>query len=423
MTPAEATQQQAEMTLLAQAMTATELSLEQIEEVRPDDLQDRRHQFIWRTILDELKDGGRDCPSLVVIDRLRKMGAIETSGGVDYIESFDALFGSRALGSLSRAIESVLECSRMHKISEVAKEVAASADGYSSAAALSGLRAALDTIEDNKQTRVMPALDALTTGLDDAFKVGIRTGTPLDRRIDLTPGRMYVLGGRPGHGKTTLTLQLVLHMLAENPEAVVLFASCEMTETELALKALCCIEGHDYITPLRALGGAGQNTVKLAAATRSGILKRLFVKPSRSIDDVCADAHRIHRTTPLTCVVVDYLSAFSAPSGTISETRTREVGAVSRECKSLAQRLNCVVLAASQLNRASKASAVPTLVHLRDSGEIEQDADGVMLLHRPDHDDENAVAQLLIAKNRWGELGTVHLTPDLGAHRFGWSGG
>jgi replicative DNA helicase len=79
-----------------------------------------------------------------------------------------------------------------------------------------------------------------------------------------------------------------------------------------------------------------------------------------------------------------------------------------------------VVLAASQLNRASKDSALPTLRGLRDSGVVEQAADGCLLLHRPDHDDPEATAQLLIAKNRWGELGALDLVPDLQNHRFGW---
>ena len=87
----------------------------------------------------------------------------------------------------------------------------------------------------------------------------------------------------------------------------------------------------------------------------------------------------------------------------------------------MAQRLRCVVLAASQLNRAAKASIKPQAHHLRDSGCIEQDADGILLLYRPDHEDKEATAQLLLAKNRWGELGAIDVVPDLGNHRFGWS--
>jgi len=419
-TPAEATHRQAELALLSQAMLATTINPEKIDRIRPEDFSDERHKFIWRAISEEIRDGGSDCPSLVAVDRLRRAGDLEIAGGAEYIESFASWSSTRIIASFDKAAEAVLECSRLRRISTIAKEVAFSADGFGSSSALSGLKIALDAIDQNKETKVRPALHALTHNLEDAFRSGVRTATPLDRRIALTPGRMYIIGGRPGHGKTTLTLQIVLHMLTHNPDATALFASCEMTEVELALKALCCLDGRDFITPLRA--GAGVDLVQMATVTQSPILERLFVKPCRSIDEVCADAHRLHRSQPLQCVVVDYLSAFSAPAGTVSETRSREVGAVSRECKALAQRLDCVVIAASQLNRASKAQTKPALIHLRDSGEIEQDSDGVMLLHRPDHDDDDdATAQLLIAKNRWGELGALDLVPDLANHRFGWS--
>ena len=104
----------------------------------------------------------------------------------------------------------------------------------------------------------------------------------------------------------------------------------------------------------------------------------------------------------------------------LSVAELQRLGYPASTAEALAQNLDCIVLAASQLNRASKDSAVPTLRALRDSGEVEQDADGVALLHRPDHDDDNATAQLLIAKNRWGELASIELVPDLANHRFGW---
>ena len=418
MNPAEATAEYSELTLLSLTLMATKLDPQEVERVKPDDLLDPRHRLIWKAILDEVRDGGKDCPSLVVVDRLKKLGAIRTAGGVAYIDSFNDFYSKRSLGSLPNAVESVLAAAKARRLADVARGVLDAAEGHTHAAALATLRDALDHIEDGGEALATPALHALTHGLGDVFRSGLKTGTSLDRRIDLAPGRMYVLGGRPGHGKTTLTLQLVLHMLGANPDATALFCTCEMTEAEVALKALCCIERRDFITPLRQLGGAGAGTVALAAATNAGILSRLFIKPSRSIDDVCSDAYRLHKSQRLNIVVVDYLSAFTAPAGGKHETRSREVGAVSRECKALAQRLDCVVVAASQLNRASKASATPQLVHLRDSGEVEQDSDGVLLLHRPDHEDPNAIAQLLIAKNRWGEVGSIDLVPDLGNHRF-----
>lgn len=422
MTPAEATAKQAELALLAQAMFATKLDLAKIEKVQPEDFQNEHHRAIWRAILAEVRDGGEDAPTLVVVDRLRQAGDLETAGGASYVESFGQYKMSRMLAGFDQAAAALLECSRLRKIGAIARQVADAAEGWgdSSKTALESLKTALESVEKNASVKLTDAFYTLTTDLSEAFRRGLKTGTPLDDRVNLAPGRMFVVGGRPGDGKTTITLQLALHMLRHNPEAVCLFASCEMTEAELALKALCCLEGRDFIKPLRDEAPKAFDAVVMAANTQAPILGRLLIKPSRSIDDVTSTAHQLSRRVQLACVVVDYISAFSAPAGTRLETRTLEVGAVSRECKGLAQSLDCVVLVASQLNRAAKASVKPQPHHLRDSGAIEQDADSILLLYRPDHDDAESSAQLLVSKNRWGELGAIDLVPDLANHRFGW---
>ena len=423
MTPAEATARQAELTLLSQSMFATTLDPQKIEAITPADFQNERHRAIWRAIVTEVREGGKDAPSLVVIDRLRQSGDLEIAGGAEYVESFGQYKTERILAGFDKAAASLLECAKLRKIGSIARQVADAADGWgdSSKTALESLRSALDTVEQDASVKIQPAYYALTNNLEEAFLPGLPTGTPLDRRMSLTPGRMYVIGGRPGDGKTTIALQIALHLLRKNPERISLFATCEMTEAELALKALCCLEGRDFITPLRKGEAGAMDNVLLAVNTQATILNRLLIKPSRSIDDVCADAHKISRSAQIGCIVVDYLTSFSAPGGSKLETRTLEVGAVSNECKAMAQRLRCVVLAASQLNRAAKASIKPQAHHLRDSGCIEQDADGILLLYRPDHEDKEATAQLLLAKNRWGELGAIDVVPDLGNHRFGWS--
>ena len=87
----------------------------------------------------------------------------------------------------------------------------------------------------------------------------------------------------------------------------------------------------------------------------------------------------------------------------------------------MAQEMGLVVFGPSQLNRASagQKARAPVLSDLRDSGEIEQDADAVMLLYRADMEDPEALADLIVAKNRWGQLGSLTLRPDLARHRFG----
>lgn len=422
MTPNEANARQAELGLLGALMLATKIDPAITEQLTSDDFSDARHAAIWRAICEEVRNGGGDAPSLVVIDWLRKSGDLELAGGIEYVDSFNSHTLGRNYGSAAQCAESVKQCARLRRIAASAKAAADAADGYGvgSAAALIDLQRSLADLTNDSKSETVTAWHALTFDLASTFRPGIRTATPLDQYMPLCPGRMFVIGGRPGHGKTTLTLQVALCMLKANPDAQALVASCEMTEPELSLKALCCLEGRNFIDQLRTHKDQGLLAVAHAVEHHAATLQRLHLKPTRSIDSVTTEAHRLHRQNPLACVVVDYLSAMDPPGGGNHDTRTREVGAVSRACKTLAQTLDCVVLAASQLNRANKDSALPTLRHLRDSGEVEQDADGVALLHRPDHEDNEAGAQLLIAKNRWGELATIDLEPDLANHRFRW---
>ena len=87
MTPAEATARQAELTLLAQSMFATTLDPQKIEAITPADFQNEKHRAIWRAIVTEIRDGGSDAPTLVIIDRLRQSGDLELAGGAEYVRS------------------------------------------------------------------------------------------------------------------------------------------------------------------------------------------------------------------------------------------------------------------------------------------------------------------------------------------------
>ena len=423
MTPAEATARQAELSAIGSAMLATKLDLQRLERVKPDQFCDNRHSMIWCAVLDELRSGQEDAPALAIIERLKTSGDLELAGGFEYVNSFGMWATQRKLTPLDESLELVQKSAKFRNIANIARAAADAADGFeqSTISSLSSLRQALEAVDQQQDVGVKTALYSLIEDLSDTFRSGIKTQTPLDHRVDLTPGRLYVLGGRPGHGKTTLAIQLACSVLAANKGAHAFMASCEMTEPEMSLKAICCLDGRDHITPLReAKTGEVGESLRGAVGMYAHILERLHLKASRSMDEITSEAHKLQRQNKLTLLVVDYLSAMQPPGGITYETRTREVGATSRACKMIAQNLDCVVLAASQLRRPTKDTVKPTLRELRDSGEVEQDADGVFLLHRPDHLEDDSVAELLVAKNRWGELGSIELVPDLANHRFGW---
>ena len=350
MTPAEATARQAEQAILGNAMLATTLDLSALEKLNPDQFGDNRHSIIWTAILGELRSGETDAPSLAVIERLKTGGNLELAGGFDYVSNFSQWFIERKLPSLSESLELVAKSAKLRRIGSLAKATADAADGFgqSTASSLAYLRQALDDVDqDSNPSGVKTALSSLMDDLADTFRSGIKTKTPLDHKVELTPGRLYVLGGRPGHGKTTLAIQLAVSVLAANDDAHAFMVSCEMSEPEMSLKALCCLDGQDHITPLRNVTD-GQLTASIQGAVGmyAHILERLHLKATTSMDEISSEAHQLHRSNKLTMLVVDYLSAMQPPGGITYETRTREVGATSRACKMLAQNLDCVVLAA-----------------------------------------------------------------------------
>jgi len=415
----EATTHEAELTLLSRVMDLTEVSPEVTERLTPGAFADQRHALIWRAICEERGDGHDLIPDAAVIHRLTQRGAIGSAGGADYIREIAALVFERTTYGIDRAIDEIERAAKLRQVAGLARAVteAAESGSPSSTSALLSLSTALASVEATRKRSTVDAYQALTaSGLRDVFAKGIRTGTPVDSSMPMAPGRMYVIGARPGEGKTTLALQLTVAALDKDRDARALFASCEMTETELALKALCCLDQRDLISPLRDSFETAEADVLNAAAMHAGILSRLAIKPSRSIDDITAEASRLHRAAPLAMVVVDYLSAMDPPAGRY-DTHAREVGAVSRECKALAQRLGSVVIAVSQINRAGRDA--PNMAHLKDSGDVEQNADGILLIHsKPADDDDEASAKLIIAKNRWGHRGIIDLVPRLDLHQF-----
>ena len=135
--------------------------------------------------------------------------------------------------------------------------------------------------------------------------------------------------------------------------------------------------------------------------------------PGRNMLQITATARRLRRRKAIGLIVVDYIQLID--SGDTRESRQEQIAKISRRLKTLARELPAPVIALSQLNRAveNREDRRPRMADLRESGAIEQDADIVLLLHRPDYYDANdqpGVAELIVAKNRNGATGTVKLT-------------
>ena len=249
------------------------------------------------------------------------------------------------------------------------------------------------------------AFPGLSTGLHD-----------LDRKINgLNKSDLLLIAARPGMGKTSLALNIALSVAKESAKTVAFF-SLEMSREQLAMRLL---SNESFVDNQKLLTGqlSEEDWTKIAIA--SSALSQTDIRvddnPSISVAEMNAKCRRLPN---LGLVLIDYLQLMtSAGTGQTSNNanRVQVVSDISRALKIMAKELNVPVICLSQLSRAneSRTDKRPMLSDLRESGAIEQDADEVLFIYRDDyyHPDtpEKNVAEVIVAKNRHGETGTVKL--------------
>ncbi len=252
---------------------------------------------------------------------------------------------------------------------------------------------------------------------------GLRTGfTALDKKlIGLLPHELIVLAARPAMGKTAFVCGLALNVA--NAGGTVMLHSLEMSKTEIVERMLCIHSdtsgtllksghiGRDDLTNERVLDDL------MTAAQHINNL-RIFIddNPNQKVRTIISTARRLKRKHGLALIVIDYLQIMEPRDWKIP--REQQVAQTSKALKGLAKELQTPVLVIAQLNRESekRGDKKPILSDLRESGSVEQDADVVMMLHRPsvyDPSERPGEADLMVLKNRRGEIGTVTL---------GWNG-
>ena len=243
---------------------------------------------------------------------------------------------------------------------------------------------------------------------------GLNTGfLDLNRyTLGLQSGDLIVIAGRPSMGKTTFAMN-VAENAAQNG-AKVLFFSLEMSEKQLTYRVISSLGGV-------SLGNLQTGKLKDLdfynigdAADRIQDIDLDIDDQSNSLIDIQRQSRRISRIKGLDLIVIDYLQLME--SGDDTDNRNLQLGIVTRNLKRLAKELSVPIILLSQLNRdlGKRADKRPILTDLRDSGSIEQDADLVLMLHRPeyydkDNDSLKGLAECIVAKNRNGETGFFNL--------------
>lgn len=251
-------------------------------------------------------------------------------------------------------------------------------------------------------------IDKLTEIHDakDSGGIGLKTGiNDLDNVLGgLQPSDMTIVGARPGVGKTAFAIS-ILHSLAKKGKRVGFF-STEMAVFQV-MGRLASLEGNIPAAKLRHADLDDLDFARLSNATNSitGMDFRICDKPAITVGELAMQARAWQADGGIDFIAVDYLTRLHADKP--SQNQVQDIGGIVTALKNLARNLNIPVMVLAQLNRGSTARAdkTPVMSDLRDSGVIEQEADQILLLYRPD--DGEGAPEIIVDKNRHGECGVI----------------
>jgi replicative DNA helicase len=417
-----------------------------IEKVRSDDFFLPQHRHIFERMVD-LAEKQNAIDIVTLMEDLTKRGELDAAGGVAYISQLaDGLPRVSNVDHYARIVKekSILR-GLIHSAAAIQEQALAAGEdadviidraesiilGLSEDRIKVGLVGVKELVRDN--------FDRLNKILTEGRRVtGLATGyANLDNETSgLQPSEMIILAARPSMGKTALAINIASNVAVRNREPVAIF-SLEMSKESLLVRMLAAearIDAHKFRT-----GHMGKDDWSKIVNTLNGLSEApLWVDDSASstVMEMGAKARRLKRDRGLSLIVVDYLQLCVPVSSGRQSNRQEEVSGMSRALKALAKELRVPVLVLSQLTRApEREERKPQLSDLRESGAIEQDADMVMFINRPNFyktdlpEEDRAKAELIIAKQRNGPTGTLNFVFLAKHTRFeeaapdAWSGG
>ncbi len=434
---------EAEQSVLGSILIDREVQFEIASKVKTDDFYVEAHKLIFNamfeilsnakpvdlvTVIDVLsksapfkyeKKGG---DNVDLINNAEKKTLLERVGGIDYLT--EILKSTPSAANYEYYLDIVKRDSVLRKLircsEAISKDAKSSDNGVKSVAYAEKLIYDIsEQLDSSSLTNVNENVDGVLEVFqkiqsDKNYLQGLHTGfTALDDLTNgLHKGNLIILAARPSVGKTTLAMNIVENVAVRHNAVCAVFA-LEMTKSELTERMLCSIGG---VSGQRAKKGKldSDEWKKLWNAQKILNSTKIFIDDTSmtTVPDILSKCRRLKSLQggKLDLIVVDHMQLMNAVK--TSESRQSEITEISRGLKMIAKELEVPVIALSQLNRASETGKRrPQLSDLRESGAIEQDADIVMFIHRPDRapSDDNEIqpqnraeAEIIIAKNRSG---------------------
>jgi replicative DNA helicase len=424
----------AEQAVLGGMLLSKDAIADVLERLRPGDFYRPNHQSVYDAVLD-LYGRGEPADAVTVAAELDRRGLLRRIGGAPYLHTLISTVPTAANAGYYAGI--VAEKALLRRLVEAGTRVVqygyAGAEGADVAEVVDRAQAEIYDVTDGRTSEDFVALeDLLQPTMDEidaiASQGGISRGVPtgfleLDEVTNgLHPGQMIVIAARPGVGKSTLGLDFLRSCSIKNRMSSVIF-SLEMSKSEIVMRLLSA-EAKIKLADMRSGRMSDDDWTRLARRMSEISEAPLFIddSPNMMMMEIRAKARRLKQKHDLSLIVIDYLQLMT--SGKKVESRQQEVSEFSRQLKLLAKELEVPVVAMSQLNRGpeQRTDKKPMLSDLRESGAIEQDADMVILMHRPDaferDDPRGGEADLILAKHRNGPTKTVTVAHQLHLSRF-----
>ncbi len=417
---------EAEQSVLGSMLINNEAPLTILSALCADDFYSNANKIIFSK-MQELYRANTPIDFVTLTDILDKCGELENVGGIDYITTLTNILPSAT--NFQYYVDIVKRDSLFRKLIQSGQKIIENA--YEATDDKSALKFAEKEIFDISEQQDFSSLEHIDGALKEVMEKlnkiakdpnslrGLSTGlTDLDAITNgLQNSDLILLAARPGVGKTSLAMNLVNNVAIQGKKSCAIF-SLEMPRTQIAQRSMCSIGGVSMEKALKGQLSVDEWTA-LVKASRKLSEAKIYIDDSSLNDpnDILSKCRRIKREHGLDLVMIDYLQLMRADKNSNYDNKVLEVGEITRSLKIAARELDVPIILLSQLSRAvesRKGDHRPVLSDLRDSGSIEQDADIVMFIYKPDMyndvvSEEPDIAELIIAKHRNGPLGTVKL--------------
>lgn len=430
----------AEKGTLASIFDDPEIIDEVSEILAPDDFYEAANETLYALMLN-FRELGKPIHPIGIASHLAQHDGLKNIGGVMYITELTnpASLAGYATDAVGYALI-VKEHSNRRKLQVLGDEIvqaATNGSGLSSEEALTFaeegvFKISSSSLESSSIQNISSIFDLTVDEVREAGDTpeGVAVGIPsgfidLDNKTSgFHPGELIILAARPAMGKSTIAVDIARHSSILAGKSVLMF-SLEMGKTEL-LKRIISAQTRIKLQKIRSGDLTRDEWTEFMAMRKEIENANLFIDdtPKVSLGRVRSAAMKQKmRPEGLDIIIIDYLQLMETSSRRGNATRENEVSELSRGLKILAKELKIPVIVLSQLNRnlETRADKVPAASDLRESGSLEQDADIILLLHRPEMYDENdrpGEADLIVAKQRNGPTGKVVLIPMLEISKF-----